>query len=136
MEKPKFPTDKLKPQRQFALELLKQGKTNEQVQSQLKTTFGEGLSIRRLQLIRSSIVELPSKQVLIKAFQTCFLILTEPEVKKAYPNVLKTIKKYADLMINLEKQEMLSGVLPEYRGLDPILIALNTLEKSKEIWLS
>ena len=129
-------SDQLKPLRQFALKLLKQGKTDAEVRTSLKDKFGESLSSRDLQLIRSSIVEIPSKQVLIKAFQTCFLILTEPEVKKAYPNVLKTIKKYADLMINLEKQEMLSGVLPEYRGLDPILIALNTLEKSKEIWLN
>ena len=137
MKKPKIPTDKLKPQRQFALNLLKQGKTDAEIQSEIKEKFGESLSPRDLQLVRSSIIDLPTDiNVYIQAFKDCFTTLTNSPVKRSHSIVRKAIKKYADLMISLEKQEMLDSTPIPYRDSEPILIALDTLEKSKEGWLS
>ena len=80
-------------------------------------------------------IESPSKQELIDAFQNCFLALTEPEVKKCCPRVKKFIKKYADLMLNLEKIEVLNATIPEMRDSGLVSSTLNALEKSKKIWL-
>ena len=122
--------------RKTSLNLLSNNYSYSQVQSKLKEKYGEGLSPRDLQLIRSSVFPSPSKQDLIDAFQSCFLTLALSEVKKAHPEVKKVIKKFADLMITLEKQQMLNDTLPEFRDSEIILIGLNTLEKSKKLWLT
>jgi ribosomal protein L28 len=121
---------KLSLKRQRALELLKLKQKNVEINTTLKKEFGTGLSARDLKTLRSTIIIIPKKNlIVITAFRECFDYLAEMNANNQLDTKGKElVDKYVALNFNLYRWILINNTPKSIRMSDSWLRALEGLQ--------
>jgi len=124
--------------KEFALKLLLQSKTNDEINRILKTKFGSGLSNRDLKRLRASIVKIPQDaDTYINSFMECFQLLGVINANGLTGENTKELKgvitKYKKIYFELTAASMVNSLPRSLRTNKTILTGILDFRDSHKI---